>query len=53
VADVAGANSFDAWLGGIGGCSYALGAKAGRRFDLHAVPSDLEAIRDRALARVS
>lgn len=94
----AGAERFDASLGGIGGCPYAPGAtgnvcseeivhaldlmgydtgvaltrliaaarrlpglighdipsqitKAGRRLDLHPVPADFEAIRDRALAR--
>ncbi|MGM9489268.1 hydroxymethylglutaryl-CoA lyase [Ideonella sp. YS5] len=94
----AGADRFDASLGGIGGCPYAPGAtgnvcseeivhalelmgyrtgvdlqrlieaakrlpalighdipsqivKAGRRLDLHAVPADFEAIRERALAR--
>jgi len=94
----AGANRFDASLGGIGGCPYAPGAsgnvcseeivhalelmgydtgidlarliaaskrlpalighdtpsqivKAGRRLDLHRPPEDLEAIRERALAR--
>jgi hydroxymethylglutaryl-CoA lyase len=94
----AGADRFDASLGGIGGCPYAPGAtgnvcseeivhalelmgydtgvdlaalieaskrlpalighdipsqivKAGRRLDLHAVPADFDAIRDRALAR--
>jgi len=94
----AGAERFDASLGGIGGCPYAPGAtgnvcseemvhalelmdydtgvdlprliaaarrlhglighdipsqitKAGRRLDLHPVPADFDAIRDRALAR--
>ena len=94
----AGADRFDASLGGIGGCPYAPGAtgnvcseeivhalelmgydtgvdlprlidaakrlpalighdipsqivKAGRRLDLHAVPADFDAIRERALAR--
>ena len=94
----AGADRFDASLGGIGGCPYAPGAtgnvcseeivhglelmgydtgvdlerliaasnrlpglighdipsqivKAGRRLDLHAVPADFNAIRERALAR--
>lgn len=94
----AGADRFDASLGGIGGCPYAPGAtgnvcseeivhalelmgydtgvdlprliaaaqrlptlighdipsqivKAGRRLDLHAVPSDFDAVRARALAR--
>lgn len=94
----AGAERFDASLGGIGGCPYAPGAtgnvcgeemvhalelmgyctgvdltrliaaarrlpglighdipsqitKAGRRMDLHPVPADFDAIRDRALAR--
>jgi hydroxymethylglutaryl-CoA lyase len=94
----AGANRFDASLGGIGGCPYAPGAtgnvcteeivhalelmgyatkvdlvglieasrrlpalighdipsqivKAGRRLDLHALPSDFDAIQERALAR--
>ena len=94
----AGADRFDASLGGIGGCPYAPGAtgnvcteevahalelmgfytgidlsrliaaarrlpsllghevpsqivKAGRRLDLHPVPADFEAIRQRALAR--
>ena len=94
----AGADRFDASLGGIGGCPYAPGAsgnvcteeiahalglmdfwtgidepaliaaarrlsglvghdvpsqivKAGRRLDLHPVPADFEAIRERALAR--
>ena len=94
----AGADRFDASLGGIGGCPYAPGAtgnvcseevvhalelmgydtgvdlaqliaaarrlpdlighdvpsqivKAGRRLDLHAVPSDFEAIRERAASR--
>ncbi len=96
----AGADRFDASLGGIGGCPYAPGAtgnvcseeivhalelmgydtgvdlerlieasnrlpalighdipsqivKAGRRLDLHPAPADLEAIRERALARVA
>lgn len=94
----AGADRFDASLGGLGGCPYAPGAtgnvcseeivhalelmgfdtgvdlerliaaskrlpalighdipsqvvKAGRRLDLHAVPADFDAIRERALAR--
>ena len=94
----AGADRFDASLGGIGGCPYAPGAtgnvcseeivhalelmgydtgvdlqrlieaskrlpalighdipsqivKAGRRLDLHRVPADFDAIRERALAR--
>lgn len=96
----AGAQRFDASLGGIGGCPYAPGAtgnvcseemvhalelmgydtgidlarliaaarrlpglvghdipsqiiKAGRRLDLHPVPADFEAIRNRALARTA
>ena len=96
----AGADRFDASLGGLGGCPYAPGAtgnvcseeivhalelmgydtgvdlarllaaskrlpalighdipsqivKAGRRLDLHPVPADFEAIRERALARQS
>jgi hydroxymethylglutaryl-CoA lyase len=96
----AGADRFDASIGGIGGCPYAPGAsgnactedivhalelmgydtgvdlqrlcaaagrlpalighdipsqivKAGRRLDLHPVPSDFEQIRERALARTS
>jgi len=99
-AIAAGADRFDASLGGLGGCPYAPGAtgnvcseeivhalelmgydsgvdlvklleasrrlpalighdipsqivKAGRRLDLHPVPDDFEAIRDRALARAS
>jgi hydroxymethylglutaryl-CoA lyase len=98
-AIAAGADRFDASLGGLGGCPYAPGAtgnvcseeivhalelmgydtgvdlaklieaagrlpelighdipsqivKAGRRLDLHPLPSDFEAIRERALARV-
>ncbi len=96
----AGADRFDASLGGIGGCPYAPGAtgnvcseeivhalelmgydtgvdlerlieaskrlpalighdipsqivKAGRRLDLHPVPADFEAVRERALARAA
>ena len=96
----AGANRFDAAIGGLGGCPYAPGAsgnvcseeivhalelmgydtgvdlaklmdasrrlpalighdvpsqivKAGRRLDLHSVPSDFEAIRSRAQARAA
>ncbi len=99
-AIAAGAERFDASLGGLGGCPYAPGAtgnvcseeivhalelcdydtgvdlekllaaakrlpalvghdipsqivKAGRRLDLHPVPADFEAIRERALARAA